>query len=102
MTASLEVWGDANVDPAGTVKQASFDLGAAWIPAKAPNFQLDGGVNLGLNRATPGVQAHAHGSAHAVEPSGHINGRVGATPAHGTHGTSGGAIAERDCQPLFS
>ncbi|HXQ16902.1 MAG TPA: transporter [Caulobacteraceae bacterium] len=58
LTASLEVWGDANFDPAGTVKQASFDLGAAWIPAKAPNFQLDGGVNLGLNRATPGVQAY--------------------------------------------
>jgi Putative MetA-pathway of phenol degradation len=58
VTASLEVWGDANVDPAGTVKQASFDLGAAWIPAKAPNFQLDGGVNLGLNRATPGAQAY--------------------------------------------
>ena len=58
VTVSLEVWGDANFDPAGMVRQASFDLGAAWIPAKAPNFQLDGGVNLGLNRATPGVQAY--------------------------------------------
>jgi hypothetical protein len=58
VTVSLEVWGDANFDPTGTVKQASFDLGAAWIPAKAPNFQLDGGVNLGLNRATPGAQAY--------------------------------------------
>jgi hypothetical protein len=58
VTASLEVWGDANFDPAGTVEQASFDLGAAWIPAKAPNFQLDGGVNLGLNRATPAAQAY--------------------------------------------
>ena len=54
----LEVWGDSNFDPVGTVNQASFDLGAAWIPAKAPNFQLDGGVNLGLNRATPGAQAY--------------------------------------------
>jgi hypothetical protein len=57
VTLSAELWGDVNFDPAGTVTQTSFDLGAAWIPAKAPNFQLDGGVNLGLNRATPGVQA---------------------------------------------
>ena len=58
VTVSLEVWGDSNFDPTGTVNQASFDLGAAWIPAKSPNFQLDGGVNLGLNRATPGAQAY--------------------------------------------
>jgi hypothetical protein len=58
VTLSFEIWGDVNFDPAGTVRQASFDLGAAWIPAKSPNFQLDGGVNLGLNRATPGVQAY--------------------------------------------
>jgi hypothetical protein len=58
VTLSLELWGDANFDPTGTVRQASFDLGAAWIPAKMPNFQLDGGVNLGLNRATPGAQAY--------------------------------------------
>ena len=58
VTVSLEVWGDMNFDPTGTVRQASFDLGAAWIPAKAPNFQLDGGVNLGLNQATPGAQLY--------------------------------------------
>jgi hypothetical protein len=58
VTLSAEVWGDANFDPTGTVTQASFDLGAAWIPAKSPTLQLDGGVNLGLNRATPGVQAY--------------------------------------------
>jgi hypothetical protein len=58
VTVSLEVWGDRNFDPTGTVNQASFDLGTAWIPAKAPNFQLDGGINLGLNRATPGAQAY--------------------------------------------
>jgi hypothetical protein len=58
VTVSLEVWGDANFDPVGEVKQASLDLGAAWIPAKATNFQLDGGVNLGLNRSTPGAQAY--------------------------------------------
>jgi len=58
VTLSAELWGDVNFDPTGTKTQASFDLGAAWIPAKAPNFQLDGGVNLGLNSATPGVQAY--------------------------------------------
>jgi len=58
VTASAEVWGDVNFDPSGTVSQMSFDLGAAWIPAKWPNFQLDGGVNLGLNRATPAAQAY--------------------------------------------
>jgi hypothetical protein len=59
VTVSLEIWGDANFDPSGDVYQASADFGAAWIPANAPTFQLDGGVNLGLNRATPGVQAYA-------------------------------------------
>jgi len=58
VTLSVEVWGDANFDPSGTVEQGSFDLGAAWIPASSPSFQLDGGVNLGLNRATPGLQAY--------------------------------------------
>jgi hypothetical protein len=58
ITLAGEVWGDMNFDPAGTVSQASFDLGVAWIPAKSPTVQLDGGVNLGLNRATPGVQAY--------------------------------------------
>jgi hypothetical protein len=58
VTLSAELWGDANFDPTGTVTQASFDLGAAWIPAKAPNFQLDGGVNLGLNKATADVQVY--------------------------------------------
>ena len=58
VTVDGEIWGDANVDPSGTAYQASFDLGASWIPPKAQTFQLDGGVNLGLNRATPGVQAY--------------------------------------------
>lgn len=58
VTLAGEIWGDMNFDPVGTVTQASFDLGVAWIPAKSPTVQLDGGVNLGLNRATPGVQAY--------------------------------------------
>jgi hypothetical protein len=58
VTLDAELWGDMNFDPTGTVSQASFDLGAAWIPAKSPTLQLDAGVNLGLNRATPSVQAY--------------------------------------------
>jgi hypothetical protein len=58
VTLSLEVWSDVNFDRGGTVTQASFDLGAAWIPAAHPNFQLDGGVNLGLNNQTPAAQAY--------------------------------------------
>jgi hypothetical protein len=58
VNVSAEIWGDANFDPAGTITQASFDLGAAWIPAKTPNFQLDGGVNIGLDHATPAAQAY--------------------------------------------
>jgi len=58
VTLSLEVWSDVNYDPTGTLTQASFDLGAAWIPAAHPNFQLDGGVNLGLNNQTPAAQAY--------------------------------------------
>ena len=58
LTVSLEVWSDVNFDPLGTVKQYSFDLGAAWIAPSHPNFQLDGGVNLGLNSVTPAAQAY--------------------------------------------
>ena len=58
VTLFSELWGDEDYDPTGATFQASFDLGAAWIPAKLPTFQLDGGVNLGLNQSTPSVQAY--------------------------------------------
>jgi hypothetical protein len=58
VTVSVELWGDENEDPSGVVRQVSADLGAAWIPASAPNLQWDGGVNLGLNSATPVAQAY--------------------------------------------
>lgn len=58
VTGFVELWGDENFEPSGHVTQASFDLAAAWIPAREPNFQLDGGVNLGLNNQTPRVQAY--------------------------------------------
>ncbi len=58
LTLAAEVWSDVNFDPAGTVTQYSADLGLSWIPAKQPDLQFDGGVNFGLNRVTPGVQAY--------------------------------------------
>jgi len=57
-TGSVELWGSRNEEPAGRVSQASFDLGLSWIPAKNQNLQLDGGVNLGLNSATPNAQVY--------------------------------------------
>ncbi len=58
VTLSLELWGEENLDPAGRVEQASGDIGIAWIPKAKPWLQLDGGVNLGLNRATPASQVY--------------------------------------------
>ena len=54
----VELWGEVDDDPAGSIKQASVDFTAAWTPPKAPNLQLDGGVNAGLNHATPQVEAY--------------------------------------------
>ena len=58
LTGSAEIWTDVNQDPSGTVRQYSVDLGLSWIPQKAPNLQFDGGVNIGLNDATPGAQVY--------------------------------------------
>ena len=56
LTANAEVWTSQNYDPSGTVRQYSFDGALAYVAS--PNLQFDGGVNLGLNRFTPGVQAY--------------------------------------------
>ncbi len=58
LTLSAELWADQNFDPQGEQTQVSADLGAAFIPAKAPNLQFDGGVNFGLNHNTPGTQVY--------------------------------------------
>jgi hypothetical protein len=58
LTGSVELWTDVNDDPNGVVRQSSFDLAAAWIPAATPNIQFDAGVNIGLNNATPGAQVY--------------------------------------------
>jgi hypothetical protein len=58
VSGTVEVWSQADFDPVGTTRQYSFDLALAWIPNRRPNLQLDGGVNLGLNRETPDVEAY--------------------------------------------
>jgi hypothetical protein len=58
ISGAVEIWGDVNDDPAGTVRQRSLDFALTWIPAKTPNLQFDVGTNFGLNSATPGAQAY--------------------------------------------
>jgi len=55
-TLGAEVWTSQNFDPAGTVSQYSADFDLAWLTDK--DTQLDGGVNLGLNRATPDLEIY--------------------------------------------
>jgi hypothetical protein len=57
LTLNAEVWGDWNDDPAGAPAQYSLDFAAARLLTKT--FQIDGGVNIGLNRATPDLQLYA-------------------------------------------
>jgi hypothetical protein len=57
VTLSTEMWGDWNADPAGAPAQYSLDFAAQKLLTKT--LQIDGGVNFGLNRATPDVQLYA-------------------------------------------
>jgi hypothetical protein len=55
LTISGELWTEYNFDPArGTIRQYSADLVFAYVLAK--HFEIDTGVNLGLNRNTPATQ----------------------------------------------
>lgn len=53
---STELWGQWDWDPAGTGKQASWDVSAAYLVTK--DLQLDAGANFGLNRQTAGVELY--------------------------------------------
>jgi hypothetical protein len=53
-----EIWTSQDFDPLTVTSQYSFDLDAAWQPAGFSNFQIDGGVNFGLNRNTPDCQIY--------------------------------------------
>jgi hypothetical protein len=56
VTLGAELWTGQNLDPAGTVRQYSFDLDAAWLANN--DTQFDGGLNIGLNRATPDLEIY--------------------------------------------
>ncbi len=58
LTLSAELWTDRDFGPGATRTQVSADLGAAFIPVQASNWQWDGGVNFGLNRQTPAAQVY--------------------------------------------
>ena len=59
LSATGELWAARDYDPAGHASQVSGDLALEFIPKGRPNLQWDLGVNLGLNRNTPDVQAYA-------------------------------------------
>jgi Putative MetA-pathway of phenol degradation len=51
-----ELWSDWNFDPSGTVAQYSADTALAY--EVTDYLQLDAGLNFGLNRSTPDLQAY--------------------------------------------
>jgi hypothetical protein len=57
LTLAGELWSNVNFDPAGTVKQASADVAAAY--AVSGDVQLDAGANFGLTRDTADVELYA-------------------------------------------
>lgn len=56
VTVYGELYGDWNLDPSGTIRQYTADVAAAWGLTKY--LQVDAGLNFGLNRYAPGVQAY--------------------------------------------
>lgn len=54
LSLGAEIWTDQNIDPAAGAGFYSFDLSAAYLTDN--DTQLDGGINLGLNKATPDVE----------------------------------------------
>jgi hypothetical protein len=61
LSVGVDLWGQWNWDPAGTVKQASADGEIAYLVND--NFQIDGGANFGVNNQTPDVELYAGVSA---------------------------------------
>lgn len=56
VTLGADLWISRDDDPAGHATQASFDLDAAWQAQS--DLQFDVGLNAGLNRHTPDVEAY--------------------------------------------
>lgn len=56
VSLSTELWTMWDWDPAGTGKQASWDVSGAYLASKI--VQLDAGANFGINRQTPDVELY--------------------------------------------
>jgi hypothetical protein len=56
VTVNAELWGDWNEDSVGTSRQYSLDFALAKLITKT--LQIDGGVNIGLNRDTADLQVY--------------------------------------------
>jgi hypothetical protein len=56
LNLSVDVWGQWDWDPTGTVRQASADGSIAYLASDS--LQLDAGANFGLNRQTPDVEVY--------------------------------------------
>lgn len=57
LSIAAELWRQWDWDPAGTQRQASADATAAYLVNN--DVQIDGGANIGLNRATPDIEVYA-------------------------------------------
>jgi len=57
LSAAVDLWGSWDWDPAGTVRQ--FSIGPSLAYLLSNDLQLDAGVDLGLNRNTPGFATYA-------------------------------------------
>ena len=60
VTVGGEIWENWNLDPAGTVRQASADAAIAYAASNA--LQLDLGANFGLNRQTADIELYGGAS----------------------------------------
>ncbi|HKB96451.1 MAG TPA: transporter [Rhizomicrobium sp.] len=56
LSLGVELWTGQNLDPAGAISQYSFDVDAAYLVDN--DTQVDCGLNLGLNRATPDLEIY--------------------------------------------
>lgn len=56
LTLGAEIWTSQNLEPGARLSQYSFDLDAAYLIGN--DTQLDGGINLGLNRATADTEIY--------------------------------------------
>jgi hypothetical protein len=60
LNLSAELWGQWDWDPAGTTRQATADVAAAYLINK--DLQLDVGANFGLNRNSPDLELYTGAS----------------------------------------